>query len=371
MSPSRERWSLLGVVALLLVTLLPLLQALKMPLYPWDAWAAWAVKAKAWLGTGQPLSFVSVNDWLKDPSATAYTNYAYGYPGLLPSIQLWSVVGLDAWQDGPGKLPWLACLVALLLAVYAGLRAQGAAVGLAGLGAYLVASLPLLATHVVLAGYADLWIGAFLLLSVIALHRGLLDAHFKTLGLGLLMALAMPFFKREGVIWCGLVLAFLPLAWPGFQGQQMRLWLRPPLVALGVVLVSLFILLTWQGPQAVIWSLPFLGSFALGCGFDPGVWGLHLFSLDNWHLLWFAVPVALLAGLTGLRHLPGVFFLTAFLGAGLGVVILFFSCTDYRQFAYSGTALDRILLQLAPLAVYQGLTLFQASSPGQRCCAGR
>ncbi|MEI6414096.1 MAG: hypothetical protein WCP34_07515 [Pseudomonadota bacterium] len=347
------------IAALLLVTLLPLLQTLKMPLYPWDAWAAWAVKAKAWFGTNQPLSFVPIGDWLNQPSAVVYTNYAQDYPGLLPSIQLWSVMGMSEWQDGLAKIPWLACLVALLLAVYGGLRAQGGGIWLAALGVYFMASLPLLATHVVLAGYADLWIGTFLLLTMIALHRGFRDEDFKTLALGLLMALVMPFFKREGAIWCGLILAFLPLAWPGPGGQSARLWLRPPLLALGAVLAVLLAVLTWQGPQSLVWSLPFLGTFALGCGFDTWVWGLHLFSLDNWHLLWFGVPVTLLAGLTGLRHHPGVFFLSAFLGVGLGVVFLFFSCTDYWQFAISGTALDRILLQLAPLAIYQGLTLFR------------
>src|SRR5205085_976539 len=135
--------------------------------------------------------------------------------GTVPLLQVWTCVALGRWDDSAMNWPWLAILAALVAAVYGALRGEGVAPLLALLGAYLLASLPLVEVHVALAGYADLPMGAVYALAAIAFYRWAIRRDARDAVIALLLALACPLIKTPGWIWAatlipGVIIALSP-----------------------------------------------------------------------------------------------------------------------------------------------------------------
>ena len=82
------------------------------------------------------------------------------------------------------RWPWLLMLVALALAAYGAFRDAAIRPLGALIGAYLVASLPLLDTHAALAGYADLMLAGVYTCAALALHRWVQRRDGKHYALG-------------------------------------------------------------------------------------------------------------------------------------------------------------------------------------------
>src|SRR5699024_3645182 len=129
------------------------------------------------------------------------------YPKTVSLISLWVSLALERWDDSLINLPWLFCAIALGLAFYVQLRGWGFTLLASLLGTYLLFSLPLLNTHVALAGYADLWLATVYCLAGMAFLQWLRTGDSRQGGLALLLALACPLINREGLIW---MLTFLP-----------------------------------------------------------------------------------------------------------------------------------------------------------------
>src|SRR5690606_35915618 len=114
---------------------------------------------------------------------------------------------LERWDDSLINLPWLLCAGALGLAFYGQLRYWRLTPLASLLGTYLLLSIPLLNTHIALAGYGDLWLATTYSLAGMALLPWLRTGDSRQGWLALLLALACPLLKREGLIW---ILPFLP-----------------------------------------------------------------------------------------------------------------------------------------------------------------
>ena len=187
------------------------------PVYPWDAWLAWVYRAKAWFMAGNMATVVSTTDWATATSANIYTIDAWRYP-LFPSvIPYWAALSLGSWSETLVNLPVLFAGLALGMAVYGQCREHGLNVTASLITCYLLYSIPLLGTHLALAGYADIWMAGFAGLGFVALMRGAImrdepgKSGFQML-LGFLMVLFSIWVKNEGAVWLLAAIAMLILA---------------------------------------------------------------------------------------------------------------------------------------------------------------
>ncbi|MDO6746282.1 hypothetical protein [Gilvimarinus sp. 1_MG-2023] len=298
------------------------------PVYPWDAWQTWMYTAKTWYFNGGPIDLLSLKH--SRPDSINYTVQGHHYPWLVPSQSWWLASVLGAWQENRVTWPALPAAIALGLALW-GQAVATTRQRLAGpLTAWLLLTLPLVLTHISLAGYADLWLAGFSGLGLIAIIRGQLEAHRGQLLLGL-TALAMGLLvKHDAIIWltCGLILIGL------LRVKQIKL---APLTLIGALL---------------------LGCLALGftdlelqLQFDFARYGQLLWLSDSWHLLWYIVPGALLLALlprSGARKAAKT--LGLLFAILLTSQLLLFGATNAG--AWVGTAASRLLLQISPLLIF-------------------
>lgn len=326
----RERW--LTALLLILIALhlgFSLFELYWRPVYPWDAWQTWLYTAKAWYYNGAPVDMLSPVQWFNFPEDGSYTVQGHHYPWLVPAQSWWLATVLGSWQENRVVWPALPAAIALGLALW-GQTVAATRQRLAGpLVAFLLLSLPLLHTHVSLAGYADLWLAGFSGLGLIALVRGLLEKHRGQLVLGLAALVLGMLVKHDAIIWwtCGLLLVGL---------------LRLRLTATTLVLAGLLVL---SAIAFGLWRLE------LQLHNDFARYGQLLWFVDSWHLLWYLLPGALLlALLPGSPVRPAAKVLGLLLAILLASQVFLFGATNAGNWV--GTASSRLLLQISPLLIF-------------------
>jgi hypothetical protein len=330
----------LGVHALLLLG-----EVLRRPLYPWDAWTQWATKAKVWFALGHMVPFVDVSTWLARTSS-AYVDAAPHYPALVPLWQVWSNVALGRYDDALMNLPWWLLGVALALALYGFLRARGFSALAALACTWLIVSMPILETHVALAGYADLPLSAYLTCAVLS---GLLALSLRSRAhacVALLLALALPTIKNPGWVWLatlvpGVIVAALPRA-------GMRI------AAAGWGLAVLLVLALSRFDATIL-------NYHLHLNLEVPWQGLvdAYLSYANWHLLFWLLPGVLLVGWRMLDA-RGIAPLTAVIVSGALFLLLGFSLTNAFVWVEDQSTVNRATLHLAPLIAVWMLLIMQA-----------
>ena len=334
------------------------------PLYPWDAWTTWMVRPKVWAELQHLVPFVAPSHWLADPTGSAYAIEAWAYPHTVPLLALWPTLAYGAWNETAAHLPWLGCAVALGLGFYGQARRWGVSALTALIFTWLLLSLPLLNSHVALAGYADLWMTAVFGLAAIAFFQWARDGDRRQGLLALLMALAGPLVKVEGAVW---LLLFIPallvarLRWP---------WL------LAAALAAAALGLGWWLAGGVVFSIPGLGEFhftpeliqapyvgRFGLGYrgswDPVV--MNFFVLANWHLLGYllvltagvALALAVRRGAERWRWAQATFVASSL----LALFVLFF-LTDAQLWAEQYTSINRVVLEFVPAWLFCVLTVW-------------
>jgi hypothetical protein len=355
-APRWQRW-FLGVLMASLVarTVVILREVWLRPIYPWDAWSAWAVKAKTWVLSGHYVSFVSLRDWIaQSPSANLRTGVAWNYPDALAWIDVWFASAAGGWIEPMINFAWPGAWLALLLAHFGQWRALGMMRERALFFVYILGSLPLLAVHAAIAGYADLWVALFLSLAVLAWTRWLQRREAAQLLLAVACALVMPWVKAEGAIWCaallcGMAFGALPTRWR---------W------RVAVAALSIGVLLIAGGLRWLLGALGFIdasgaivdsraGKFALL--FNPSLHPVavagvlrSMFTLPNWNLLWWLLPAIVIWRRRELvSHdwlaLPALLMLVC-----IGALMFLFLGTAAAEWAQSFTAINRLVLQLTP-----------------------
>jgi hypothetical protein len=363
LSGSMPVWQALLFWALLLWLLVRLLGlALEVwwqPLVPWDAWTTWAVRARVWTELQSLVPFIAPSAWLADPTAASYTIDASSYPLTVSLIAAWPALAYGAWNEAVANLPWFGCALALALGFYGQSRLWGASPLLALLFVWLLFSLPLLNTHIALAGYADLWLATTLGFALMAFLHWARDRERRQGAIAIILILALPAIKQEGAVWAVMFLpAFLAIWLP------LRAWL---MTGLAVIMLGFAI---WNaggieimmpglgelslGPDAIV--LPALGKFQLSYQGDWSAISGHLFERSSWHLLYYALILAVInafvQSLRTDRNEPwsraGLAWVVAVL---LGLYLLFF-WTDAAQWAIKGTSINRVLLQFVPALLF-------------------
>jgi hypothetical protein len=333
-APFAWRWLVVLSGALLLIRFGTLLhEVLLQPLYPWDAWTQWATKAKVWSALHRMAPFISYQQWLAgDPG---YVDTASHYPATMPLLQAWMALALRRFDDALVNLPWLAIYVALGLGIYAQLRDLQVGAPWAAFVTYLALSLPILDTHVALAGYADLPVAAVMTLGVLSLMRwergrGSIDL----VHLGLALAL-LPTLKVPGVVWSAALLLGLLIAAFG------RTWGRIAIVAVGIA-----------GASVAIVAILFRGKLVSVAGQAQGDIAepllANLFLFDNWHLLWYLLPAAIALGWRDAIRMRGT---SATLVAGFLFLWVTFALTRAGNWVADYATVNRAFLHIAPAAL--------------------
>ncbi len=332
------------------------LEIIERPLFPWDATMHWATKARVWSEWQQLLPFVSAEHWLSAQDPWLFTDHHPHYPRTIPLLQTWMNAMLGGgWHDRLMNLPWAGAYIALGLALFGQLRLAGINAVVAMLGVYLLLSLPLLNTHIALAGYADVFLGAFYLLAIMAFYQW---ARCRTLDqavLALITGIACLMIKNEGLMWLLTLLIGL-----------MALYLRPHRLVL-VLAIGLIAGLSalWLLPADWVIAGHQLG--ALGLGFYPAaILPLlsSLFALGSWHLLYWLVVLAVSATLVQClwsnKHCPErpLQAVGLALGVAYGLLLLLFTTTRYADSLPGLTSVSRITLHLAPATVFVLMLLY-------------
>ncbi|GAB5413430.1 MAG: hypothetical protein Cons2KO_10330 [Congregibacter sp.] len=354
--PAEPQWDRLAIIAVaLLVALLAYrvyllaCEVVWNPLYPWDATMHWATKTKVWFEHLELRPFLENADWLTANSNEVYTDHHPGYPITIPLLQLYMSSALGSWNDSLMNLPWVVCMLGLGAAFYSQARRVGAGPVLAMIFTYFLLSMPLLNTHVALAGYADLFLGACYCLALMALHSWSIDRQRSQALLAGFFALSCLLVKNEGLFWAltlipGVIVVLIP-------GK------KAPLALVTMLLLALLALFFFpQDVQVAGHSLSELRIFfraaALEGTFDS------IFVYDNWHLFGYVlVGLLLVSGMCNrgvFRDTAGV---SMSLSAALVLFLFLFLFTKYSGGAIRLTAVARISLQLIPAFMFYSLLL--------------
>ncbi|MDO8862436.1 hypothetical protein Q6D67_12065 [Haliea sp. E1-2-M8] len=345
------------------------------PLFAWDAWMNWVPRAVVWFEHGSLTEFVLPPAWLAAaPGSELYTlgNWRAGaYPPGVPLLLLWQMLGAGTFDHTLLYLPWLLLAAACALALWGHLRLVGLGRVPTAIAVYLLLSMPLLTTHAVLPGYADLWLGVCFTLGAMALAQWQHSGERRYAGLALALALFCTLLKTPGT---GFAL-LLVLATLLFWWRPPAAWVRA--TVLGGLLLLLAGLLAGLNPELVrylqeqpVLALPgHLPALKLQLSPLLPYLGQTFFVYDNWHLLGVLLLAALLARVLacGPASLNSIALLL--LTGGAVVLALVFGFTQYGQRLEQGITFHRSFLYLTPLAVFVAFACLQPLLP--RAAAGR
>lgn len=331
---------LLGLIVLRLSGLS--LDVIWQPLYPWDAWSQWATKARVWFESGRLLPFAPSDVWLQGGGAYYYDRAPH-YPPAIPLLQAWASFGLGRWDDALMNLPWPLCAAALALAFYGQARTWGISPLFAMMFTYFLISLPLLDTHVALAGNADLFLGAAYGMAAFAFfHWTRSREHWQGV-MAILLGGACVLIKQPGIGWA---LTLLPAAWVALTP---RTGLIGTAVLAGVGLAGLLII-GQDGFSLMGYSLKF--------AFAP-VWGPlwdNLAIRDNWHMLFYLAVAAMLLSWRSILA-PAYRAMTLVVVAAVAFLFLVFFFTHVSAWVEDYTVVNRAILHMIPMLLFYVMVL--------------
>jgi hypothetical protein len=369
--PARERLNLWQGLAFALILLWVVarwmglaLEVWWLPLFPWDAWTTWGARAKVWSELQTLVPFVSPAAWLADRTGALHTIGAWGYPATISLVATWPTLVLGTWNETAANLPWLGVALALGLGFYGQARLWGASPLTAMVFVWLVMSVPLLNTHIALAGYADVWMATVYGLALMAFLQWVRSGDRRQGLLAILLMLICVAIKREGLVWAAL---FIPALLAAKLGRFSLLMLGGILVTLGVLLWMLGGL-AFEVPglgvirlSADLIQLPLIGEMRLEnhAPWEPVL--RHYFLYSNWHLFTYLVLLTLVAASLSLWRNPDQAWQRAGLVWALGSVgalyFLFF-WTDAYLWAVQATSINRLLLHFMPALLFWSMTVW-------------
>jgi hypothetical protein len=342
-------WLLLGVIVARLLMLGA--EAALRPVFPWDAWSAWAVKPKSWMLLGRADQYVPLSTWLSDPAAPLRTNATWNYPEWLAWIEVWFASAAGEWNEPLVDVAWCGAFASLALAAYGYWRGAGLT-PLAALGlTYALVSLPLLETHVALAGYADLWVGVTLGLAVLAWSRWLMFRERGQWLLGIAFAACLPALKLEGAIWLLVFVAIVVLELLPARWRWRVAAVAVAALAIGLLAGGFSVPVPGLGWMRVAWgrlTIPGIPPFELAWHPVGEATLSSLFVLPNWHLLWYALPLVAVWRWRTLCRDHAARMLGLLLSAQLGLLFVLFFFTAAAAWAEDFTSANRLVLQIVP-----------------------
>ncbi|MCP4829334.1 MAG: hypothetical protein GY889_10735 [Proteobacteria bacterium] len=335
-----QKWLFMLLLILLIVRLTLLgTEIFLRPLFPWDATMHWATKAKVWFEYRSMVPFTDNLSWLQAFGEGVFTDRHPNYPSTIPLLQVWMNLATGEWNESMMNLPWLVCLAALGGAFYSQLRIAGVEPTLSMVFTYFLLSMPLINTHVALAGYADLFVGAAYCAALMALHNWVSRKQAWQGVLLILFALFLMRLKIEGYMWS------LTLA-PGLIVALAAKHAVIRLAGIGLLCVIVLALFRQVAPESLH---PFLQQFT---PFSmKGLMGIikSVFLHANWHLFAYLLPmVAALSLLLPLSVLKAYRGIATSLIIAVGAFLFLFIFTVFSLGSANFTGVGRLSIQLAP-----------------------
>lgn len=357
------------IAGILLASVLLIWNSYHVPNLAWDTWTVWVAKAQQWYYHGLGAEFSQSQQWLQ--SENALLNASAHYPDGL-SLIFYPLLFTDASLKTALLGLYLVIYGFLVLLMCNRLQTMGAPFYLRFFLVMVMYSTPLLVNHILLPGYADLIMAAYILL----IFLGLLDYNDQARpALGVIImtyALMLPLIKLEGWVWLLVILfAHSYIMW--FNYKQ-RIIIATLIVALFVfwLLIGGFAIETAFGPFVVTpEEINLFNKAYLEFGFTNVTNALlnGLLWQFNWSLLWFALPFLLFYMVykshNKAQQVSHLFFILAFT-----LITALFYLTPAAKYALDYTALNRIFLQLTPcyiLLLFTMLTtIIQSKEPPQQ-----
>jgi hypothetical protein len=346
---------LFAMVMLAAMAVLLASQSVLLPTLGWDAWNSWLAKAKAWHFATLLIPAQSFETWSSAASGTTIHVVGWPYPEALPRYAYWIALQAGSWNEAAIHFAWFGAWVALGAALFANLRLAGIGAAQSVLSAAAVLLLPMVTAHVALAGYADLWLAAMLLLATIHLYRWTHAGRRGDALIALVCVALLPMIKVEGAVWMLCILVAVGL------GRLRTRWVA---IAGGAAALLWLATLPWGGLRL---PLPGLGVVRIGAGeIETDKFGRvalewqsvgdemlqTLFLLPNWSLLWYAAPIVLWLGWRAIPRDRALRTLAWFFGLGLGFLGVLFLFTDASAWAENFTSVNRVLMQIVPALVF-------------------
>ncbi|MBB5207329.1 hypothetical protein [Chiayiivirga flava] len=348
----RTAWAVALLVAAFGVLIV--LQSVALPALAWDAWNAWFAKAKGWYFAGHLVPPLPPRAWLAATPGSGIAVLAAHYPDTLPRLAVWMASASGGWHEPAVHLLWPGAWLALGLALFGLQRRAGVDVLPAVTVAGFVLTLPLVLAHATLAGYADLWVAAMLLVATAQAEQWLRTRRWQDAALALLAAALLPALKHEGAIWFACLGAAVLLAQLPRRGRWIALAAALAVFAISLPFGGLSLPLPGLGWVTLGWGVavvPGLGTLDLHWRAVTGPVLESLFLRENWNLLWYAAPLVLWFGRGALRQ-PSVAALGWFFAFGFAFLFVLFFFTDASRWAQNLTSLNRIVLQMVPALVF-------------------
>ncbi|MFN2287772.1 MAG: hypothetical protein ABR578_05520 [Chromatocurvus sp.] len=345
-------WLFLGLA--LLHLLLAAVEVLHRPIFPWDAWLSWMYRAKAWFFAGSILPMDSPPDWLNGTGESIYNVAGAQYPSLVPITALWSALNSGQWSETQVNVPVIACGMALGAGIYGLSREAGRSRQTSMIAAYLVLSIPLIGTHLSLAGQADIWVAGYAGLGAGACLLGLMKKIPGLFLVGLALTALSMGVKAEGGVWLAVILGAGAMTWLLSARRWRYLVLLPVAIGLLWLLDIRFFELPLVGGVGIkegTLHAAFLGSHRLEWHNVLGDYWQNFFRGGSWHLLWPLLILVVFAR-SGAQDIRERTVTLAFLFLVVASQAIIFGATSQGRWAEDWTAINRIPLHLAPALVF-------------------
>ncbi|HVF34752.1 MAG TPA: hypothetical protein VND91_05460 [Candidatus Saccharimonadia bacterium] len=359
-----------ALVALLVVALahaaLAASTAQSQPPFPWDAWTNWLFRARAWfLEPGVPFSPIPL-----ESAARPVQVPGAHYPAAIPGLVAWLARLGGDWSYPRLLLAWPLAYLAAVFAFGAladhVLRSRATAL----VAAVLLAATPLVVTHALLAGYADLWtMGAVVLAAGGAFEWRRTRRFDPRIGAAMFLPVLV---KIEGLVWLAILLLALALVW------------RPRVFGIALAAlaaVALLAMFAWPGglhlfserlvlaPDLV--RIPYLGSSPLSLNPVLGPLVRALLTSQTFGVAIWAVLAGGVASFVLRRdrlapvaeHADAWRVVHAFALLSLAFVLSLFAFTLAGRWALDQTSLSRVVMQLLPVWLLVAARAFEPLDP--------
>ena len=344
-------WSLATLFIVFICSLAVYWNGSTMPNLAWDSWSVWEGKADQWLAHGMSTKMNHLEAWMTDKESIF--NISAHYPDGL-SLLLFLPKLMGANNGVVTLVLYLYAFAMMSLLLVARLRLFGAPVYLQLLLVLVLYTTPLINNHLMIQGYADIWIAMFVTLITLTF----IDYHEKDqFGLAVTLVcylVTLPMIKLEGWVWLILFIISHALV-VLFQHRNKAVFILLILTTLLILIIFGGVNLQFEIGNLIINSnrIEIFNLLNTNIQFNNISTNLIIgfFWQNNWSILWVGIPFLLFSFITK-QHNQASQISHVFIILALMCFMFLFYFTEASQWAQDLTALNRIVLQLTPCYMF-------------------
>ncbi len=324
--------------------------AYSLPNIAWDSWAVWEGRAQQWVNHGLGAEILRWDEWLQNDRALF--NQAANYPDGLSLIyflpKLLFNQGFAATQ-----VVYLFAFALMTVLLVRRVAKNGTSIYLQAFMVLVIYTTPMISTHLMIQGYADIWLAMYVLLVMLTL-MDYKETGYSGLGMSLLCYVAvLPMLKLEGWIWLILFFVAYLLVW--LWQNKHRSWIFGAAVFLVLIFISGIINFSSSWGDLVInrHNITVFNLLNTPIEFINITDQLlaSFFWQNNWSLIWLGLPFLMVSFFTQ-KHDQAHLVAQVFLITALLCFLFLFYFTEASKWALDLTAINRLILQLTPCYLF-------------------